>query len=333
MTKIIDLEAHFLTEEFVAFLNTTDDLPGPLRRRDASGSRRLYPDERKLNQLLDLGDKRIAEMDQTGIAMQVISLYQPPHIQTLQPAAAVQWAKQTNDALAKAVKNHPDRFAGLAAIPVQSPQDAVEELERSVTQLGLRGVCLTSNARDEYFDDRKYWCIFEKAEQLDVPVYLHPTLMSERIAAPYSEYGAGLNGPALGHVAEVSLHVMRLILSGLFDRFPGLKFMLGHMGEGLPYSFPRLDFAWNRKDAKRPPIARRPSDYIKRHFTVTTSGMFFTPALLCAYLSMGADRIGFAVDYPPEKTEEAVKFMQEAPICDADKEKIWHANAEALLKL
>ena len=167
----------------------------------------------------------------------------------------------------------------------------------------------------------------------DVPVYLHPTSLSAALSGPYAECSGELNGPALGYSAEVSLHVMRLIYSGLFDRYPGLKMILGHMGEGLPYFLPRLDFVWLRPRVDRPNIQKKPSDYLKTNFTITTSGMFFQPALICAYLALGADRVVFGVDYPPEKNELAVQFIRNAPICDNDMEKICYSNAEALFKL
>jgi 2,3-dihydroxybenzoate decarboxylase len=230
------------------------------------------------------------------------------------------------------VKKYPDRFIGLAAIPAQSPKEAVEELKRAIEQLGLKGVCLVSNAQEEYFDGEKYRVIFEMAQKLDVPVYLHPTLPSASMIGAYAGYET-LSGPPHGYATEVSLHVMRLIYSGLFDRYPELKMIIGHMGEGLPYWLPRLDFAWLREMPNRPKIEKRPSEYLKRNFTLTTSGMFFQPALICAYLALGANNIAFGVDYPPEINELAVKFINEAPICNSDKEKICHTNAEELFKL
>ncbi len=311
--KLIDLEAHFMTKDFVEYARKIEP-----RQFDAK--------------LMDLGEGRLKDMDEAGITMQAISLFQPPHIQRLETSEAKKWAKSTNDALSAAVKKHPDRFIGLAAIPAQSPDDAVEELQRAVTKLGLKGVCIVSNAKEEYFDDKKYWRIFETAEKLDVPVYLHPVYPSKAIASAYAGFPI-LQGPPHGFYAEVSLHVMRLIYSGLFDKYPRLKMMLGHMGEGLPFWFPRIDFAWMRATMPKPNIEKRPTEYLKRNFTINTSGMFFQPALLCAYLAMGADNIAFGVDYPPEKNNLAVEFIKAAPICDSDKEKICHSNAEALFKL
>ncbi|MFC2045139.1 amidohydrolase family protein [Chloroflexota bacterium] len=314
--KLIDLEAHFLTSDFA---NYTRNFIA--RHMGMMGE-----------QLIDLGEGRLKDMDEAGIDVQVISLFQPPHIQRLDLSEAIKWARSTNEELSLAVKKYPDRFIGLAAIPAQSPKEAVEELKRAVQELGLQGLCLTSNAKEEYFDNEKYWPIFETAEALDVPVYLHPTAPSAAMVGAYAGYEI-LGGPPHGYANEVSLHVMRLIYSGLFDRYPELKMILGHMGEGLPFWLPRLDFAWLRAMPNRPDIEKKPSEYLKRNFTITTSGMFFQPALICAYLSLGADNIAFGVDYPPESNELAVRFIEEAPICDNDKEKICHSNAEKLFKL
>ena len=321
--KIIDLEAHFLTKTFVEYTLGVGDQSG-LQRQSAMSIIHT--------KLVDLGEGRLKDMDDAGINMQVISLFQPPHIQRLETPDAIKWARSTNEELAAAVKEHPDRFIGLAAVPAQSPDDAVVELERAIKELDLQGLCLVSNAREEYFDNKKYWGIFKTAEKLDVPIYLHPVGPSTAISGAYTGY-EGLSGPTHGYYAEVSVHVMRLIYSGLFDECPGLKMILGHMGEGLPYWFPRLDFAWMRDVMPRPDIKMKPSEYLKRNFTITTSGMFFQPALICSYLALGADNIAFAVDYPPENNNLAVEFINAAPICDSDKEKICHANAEALFKL
>lgn len=311
--KLIDLESHFLTREFADYASALI----PLKERPST------------DKLFDLGEGRLKDMDEVGIDRQVLSLFQPPHIQNLEPAAAQKWARSTNEELAEAVSRHPDRFIGLAAIPVQSPDEAAKELERAVVELGLKGACVMSNARGEYYDDQKYWGIFDTTQKLDVPIYLHPSFPSATIAAAYSGYEVVLGGPPHGFYAEVSLHVMRLICSGLFDRYPGLKIILGHMGEGLPFWLPRLDFA----KLGGSEISKKPSEYLKSNFTVTTSGMFFTPALICAYLALGADCMAFGVDYPLEDKDLAVRFMEAAPICDSDKEKIGHANAEALFKI
>ena len=316
--KVIDLEAHFTSDEYAQYLHSRGERPeGPTARLQ--------------NTLQGLEEGRLKVMDADGIDMQVLS-GGIPNLQQFEASEGTAWSRKVNDELSAAVKKYPDRFIGLAAVAPQSPGEAADELERAVTELGLKGVWINSHARNEYLDDRKYWVIFERAEKLDVPIYLHPATPSKDMLKPYDDYG--LKGPVLGFAAEVALHTMRLILSGLFDTYPKLKIILGHMGEGLPFWLSRIDFAWLRPNLREKlAIERQPSEYIKTNFTITTSGMFFQPALICAYLALGADKIAFAVDYPPEKNEKALQFMKEAPICDSDKQKIYHLNAERLFKL
>ncbi|MFC2045731.1 amidohydrolase family protein, partial [Chloroflexota bacterium] len=254
-------------------------------------------------------------------------------VQMFEAAEAKEWSQRTNDVLAEAVNKYPDRFIGLATIPAQCPEDSVQEIERAITKLGLKGVNITSHAKNEYLDDKKYRVIFEAAAKLDVPVYLHPAHPSSLISDAFDCYDGILMSATYGFAVEVSIHVLRLIMSGLFDEYPNLKMVIGHMGEGLPYWFSRIDFAWTKEGIKKPPIKKSPSEYIKNNFTITTSGMFYIPALMCAYASMGPDKITLGVDYPIEGVGEALEFMREAPICDEDKEKIYHSNAEALFKL
>ena len=336
--RIIDFEAHFYTQTYIEYLRSRKEVPREDRDENII---RLWYDEKLWaprsfqleDRLLDLGESRIREMDEAGIDMQVISLTNP-NVQLFEPEDGVFWAKKVNDEVSVVLNQYPDRFIGLATVAPQSPQEAADEIERAVTELGYKGIVIQSHARNEYLDDKKYWCIFQRAERLDVPIYIHPIVPSTWILKPFADYGYPLSGPILGFAVEVSLHVMRLIYSGLFDRHPNLKIILGHLGEGLPYWLPRLDFYWEKKwMGEKPQIEARPSDYLKRNFTVTTSGIFFQPAFMCSYLALGANNIGFAVDYPYEDTEEALEFMRAAPISDIDKEKIYHLNAEKLFKL
>ena len=269
-------------------------------------------------------------MDKAGISMQLLSLT-APGVENFNTADGIMWAKRTNDELAGAVKKHPDRLAGLAALPFQEPEAAAEELERAVKALGLKGAMVNSNVQGEYLDDPKFWVIFEKAEKLDVPIYLHPREPSPDMLKPYLAY-PGLWTALLGYGAEVSLHAMRLICSGVFDKYPRLKFIIGHMGEALPFWLWRLDRQWlHTPMAKK--LSKKPSEYIKDNFRITTSGMFSIPPFLCAYLTLGADNLLFAVDFPYESSDIAVKFIKNTPISEGDKEKICHINAEKLLGL
>jgi len=337
--KIIDLENHFFTSDYIRYLRSRKVPPRETEEKD--GLTMWYNDVlcsprsfEMENKLLDLGEARLKEMDEKGITIQALSL-SPPGVQCFEPADGTAWARKVNDELAKVIKRHPDRFVGLACIAPQSPEEAADELERAVSELGMKGVNIESHARNEYLDQKKYWSIFERAEKLDVPIYLHPEIPSTSILKGYAEdYGFELAGPPHGYGADLALHSMRLIYSGLFDKYPRLKVIVGHMGEGLPYWLTRMDAYWIKPwKGKKPRIEKRPSDYVKANFTITISGMFFVPAFLCAYLGLGADRIAFAVDYPYERTEEAVRFIKEAPISERDKERICYGNAAKLLKI
>ena len=337
--KFIDLENHFFTKDYIHYLRNRKVPPRETGEKD--GLTMWYNDVlcsprgfEMENKLLDLGEARLKEMDEKGITIQALSL-SPPGVQCFEPAEGTAWARKVNDELAKVVKRHPDRFVGLACIAPQSPDEAADELERAVSDLGMKGVNIESHARNEYLDGKKYRPIFKRAEKLDVPIYLHPEIPSTSILKGYADdYGFELAGPPHGYGADLALHSMRLIYSGLFDEHPKLKMILGHMGEGLPFWLTRMDAYWIKPwKGKKPRIEKRPSEYVKTNFTITISGMFFVPAFLCSYLALGADRIAFAVDYPYERTEEAVRFIKEAPISDLDKEKICYSNAARLLRI
>ncbi|HYK62206.1 MAG TPA: amidohydrolase family protein [Bryobacteraceae bacterium] len=279
--------------------------------------------------LQDLGDLRLRDMDETGIAMQVLSLT-APGVQVFDPPTAVALARSANDQLADAIRNHPDRFAGLAAIAPQDPAAAAMELERAVRTLGLKGAIVNSHTRGEYLDDPKFWQIFEAAESLDVPIYLHPTSPSPAMIAPFLE--RGLDGAIFGFAVETGLHVLRIIVSGALDRFPNLRIIVGHLGEGLPYWLFRIDFmharmvAANRYGSVRK-LEKKPSDYLRENFYVTTSGMAWAPPILYAQSVLGVDRVMYAMDYPYQFVPEEVKVTDDLPIPDEDKCKLYQSNA------
>lgn len=289
------------------------------------------------DQLLDVGSGRIKDMDQYGIDLQILSIT-APGVQVFDKNKAIAMAEQSNDKLAEFIRAYPNRYAGLAAIAPQSPKNAAKELERAVTKLGMKGAIINSHTQGEYLDQQKYWDIFEAAQALDVPIYLHPRTPSPKMIEPFMSYG--LEGAGWGFAIETSTHAMRLILSGLFDRFPRLKMILGHMGEGIPFWLPRIDshFAnknWNKMmiadQAK--PIQKKPSEYFKSNFFVATSGVNWKPALTFALSVLGAERILFAIDYPYESTAKAVAEINDIPISMLDKQKIYQLNAEKLFKL
>jgi 2,3-dihydroxybenzoate decarboxylase len=337
--KIIDTEAHFYTKEYQDYLFARKEMP---REEMYKGYVRLWyadnvwePHGMEIEaKLLDLAEGRLKNMDKAGIDMQVLSL-STPGCEQFSPADGTAFSKKTNDALAKAVKKYPNRFIGLAALAPHSPEEAARELERAVKELGLKGAKLNSHVGDTYLDDKKYWGIFEVAERLDVPVYLHPNIPSPSMIKPYSDYGFALAGNTLGFGAEVAVHTMRLIYSGLFDKYSRLKIILGHLGEGLIFWTYRLDISFKKMwmEDVRPKMKKAPSEYIKNNFMITTSGMSALPAFLSTYLELGADRIMFSTDHPYENSEEAKSFIEQVPISDIDKAKIQHLNAEKIFKL
>ena len=285
--------------------------------------------------LFDMGEKRLAEMDEAGVDIQVLSLC-VPGCEQFEAADGTAMARSTNNELAEVVKKYPTRYVGLAALAPQDPVGAANELERAVKELGMKGAKLNSHVQGEYLDDPKFWPVFEMAEKLDVPLYLHPTIPSPHILKGFEKYGFPLAGPPFGFGADTSLHVMRLLYSGLFDRFPRLKIVLGHMGEGLPFWLYRIDFYWLKPWVDltlKPKITQKPSYYVNRNFLFTCSGMQYLPAFICAYMAVGGDMIAFGADHPFETSKDTLDGLGILPICEADKEKFFHGNAEKLLKL
>jgi 2,3-dihydroxybenzoate decarboxylase len=283
-------------------------------------------------------EERLKDMDEGGIDMQVLS-YIFLMDESLSASEATSLAKNANEMMAKAVEKYPERFDGFAAIALQDPEAAANELERAVKELGLKGTMIFLPIKDG-LDNQKYWVIFERAEKLDVPVYMHPGHPSPDMIKPYLTYPI-LRDAVWGFSAEGGLQAMRLIFSGLLDKYPNLKIVLGHMGEGIPYWLWRIDNRWSKdKDIDRYipatgaiELKRKPSQYFKENFYITTSGMFWPPVLQFTNSVLGSDRILFAVDYGAESNKEAVAFIEATPISDSDKEKICHLNAEKLFRL
>jgi 2,3-dihydroxybenzoate decarboxylase len=282
--------------------------------------------------LLDIGTGRIAHMDAHGIDMQVLSLT-APGVQVFEADLAARLARQANDSLAEAIARHPRRLAGLAAIAPQEPRDAAAELRRIAGAPGIKGWIVNSHTHGEYLDEEKFLPIFEAAQDLALPLYLHPREPSPGMVQPFLKYGLYFAG--WGFAAEAGLHVMRLIMSGLFDRFPKLQIVLGHMGEGIPFWLQRIDnrYALQVKLGDVRELPRLPSEYFRDHFTITTSGVCFEPALRLAIDVMGAERVMFAVDYPYESAEEAVAFLDGARISERERRLIYGENARRVFRL
>jgi len=288
-----------------------------------------------VERLQDLGERRLRDMDETGIAKQLL-LLTSPGVQVFDVDTGTALARSTNDQLAEAIRRHPDRYAGLAAIAPQDPQQAARELERGVRELGLKGAVINSHIRGEYLDNPKFWEIFEAAEALDVPIYLHPSTPSPAMIRPFIE--SGLDGAVFGFAVETGLHMLRIVVSGVFDRFPKLRMVAGHLGEGLPYWFFRIDFMHGAsvRAGRYPslkPLKRKASEYLRENFYYTTSGMAWQPPILYAQSVLGVDRVLYAMDYPYQFVPEEVIVTDELPISDADKKKLYQLNAERVFGL
>jgi 5-carboxyvanillate decarboxylase len=280
--------------------------------------------------LLDLGEERLSIMDASGVSMAVLAMTSTG-VQQFAADAAVRIAETGNDRLAETIRRHPDRYAGLATIPVQDPKRAVREMERAIATLKLNGVMINSHTHGEYLDEEKYRPILEAAAGLDTTIYIHPRAPSPAMAAPYRKYQ--LEHAIWGYAVEVGLHAVKLLMSGVFDRYPTLRVVIGHMGENIPYSLYRLDWMHARFNFGRPKLQLTPGEYFRRNFWITTSGVNWLPALELCIKVLGADRIMWAVDYPYQETVEATKWLDDAPLADDDKAKIFHRNAEKVFKI
>lgn len=316
--KKIALEEHFWTEGFPHTGKAGQHLftPDFLRSIDAG--------------MPDFSELRLAAMDKAGIEISVLSLISPGVQIETDHAKAVTEASRVNDVLAAEVARHPKRYAGFAHLPMQEPEAAAKELERCVRELGFRGALINGHTNGVYLDDARYLAFWERVQALDVPVYLHPVHMPVR--PPVFDGYPGLAASLWGWTAETGGHALRLVLSGLFDRYPKLNIVLGHMGEALPYSLWRID---SRFKVYRPKVSLEmlPSDYIRRNFFATTAGSCQNEALICAMQALGADRVLFSVDYPMEDSVEAAHFIEQAPISEDDREMVCWKNAVRLLRL
>lgn len=328
--RTIALEEHCLTPELREVLGAQIHPYYPVHRWPPALEARL----------MDLGEGRLAEMDAQGIDMQVLSMVQPG-LEHTDAARAVPVARAFNDRVAEAVAAHPDRFAAFAALATADPSAAADELARAAGKLGFKGALVNGRTRERFLDDQFFWPIFESAEALGVPIYLHPMPPPKAVYDAYyagfgDDVGFMLAAPAWGWHIETGLHALRLILAGVFDRFPSLQLIIGHMGEVIPFMLTRIDEVLRGRTALDP--ARTSTElsireYVERNFHITTSGILATPPLRCAIDTLGAGKVMFAVDHPFSDGAEARRFLDQAAISDVERELIAHANAERLLKL
>ena len=286
------------------------------------------------DQLSDVGPLRLADMDANGIDLQVIS-HVAPAAQGHAGAEGLARAREANDQLAAAVRAHPGRFAGFATLPTADPHAAADELERATAELGFVGALVNSTlgSNGAFLDDARFEPLLDRFERLDVPLYLHPAPPSAALrealyhGLPPAVAGRLATG-AWGWHAEAGLHVLRMVATGVFDRHPGLRLIIGHCGEMLPFMLARID-AMLPQDK----LALAPSEYFLRNIWVTTSGLFSLPPVLCTVQVLGVDRVMFSVDDPFGDNAAGRVMLDALPLAPADKAKIAGGNAERVLGL
>lgn len=314
----IALEEHFGTPGFQSYSKSFTQHIAPEVLRDLAA------------RLTDFDEQRIVEMDRAGIDYTILSQTGPSVQGEADAALAISRAKASNDFLAQQIARHPLRFGGFATLPMHTAKAASDELTRAVRELGFKGALVNGHTLGTYYDDRAYDPFWATMQELDVPLYLHPTdaFVTPRVLDGHPE----LTGATWGWGIETGSHALRLLFSGVFDRFPNLKIILGHMGEGLPFLRWRFDsrFAVYSHGLS---LERAPSDYIGTNILITTSGVCSAPALIGAIGEMGAQAVMFSVDYPYESTEIAADFIERAPLDDATRALVCHGNAERLFRL
>ncbi|MFM9972908.1 MAG: amidohydrolase family protein [Burkholderiales bacterium] len=289
---------------------------------------------RVLDRLYDYSALRVREMDEAGIDIQVLS-HGSPSTQRGDAQTMVSVARGANDRLAQIVKAHPTRFAAFAQIPTPDPEAAADELERCVDKLGFVGAMVHGPTNGLFLDDKRFWPIFERAEKLDVPIYIHPSAPKKKVVdAYYKDYLGEFPGFATagwGFGVECATQAIRLVLSGVLDQYPGTRIIVGHMGEGIPFMLWRIDHGLLPRGARAASFSFLES--FTRHFWITTSANFYTPALLCSVQTMGVDRILFSVDYPFITNRAGADWIPTIPLGAGDMQKILSGNARKLLKL
>ncbi len=324
--RIITLEEHIT---FPEILNEVKKLVPEASQGFSAAVARLA------TKLEDIIGERRTSMDVSGISMQVLSVA-GPGADLLDGEDGIRIARLYNDTIAARIANYPDRFTAFAHLPMRSPQAAADELERTVKTYNFRGALISGLTNNEFLDDAKYAPILERAQALDMPIYLHPGIPPETVAEAYYKNLPGQAGQILsiagwGWHSETALHVLRLIVSGTFDKYPQLKLIIGHMGEMLPMMMARCDNMF--KPGETGANQRTISQTLKAQVYITTSGIFTPPPLMAAIATFGIDRILFSVDYPFSANETGKKFLDTLPLSNEDFQKLTHGNADRLLKI
>ena len=315
----IGLEEHFLIPEFIDYFATTYPNISPQIAKIG------------LDALLDLGEKRLANLDENGMDFQVLSIAGPGVQVEKDAAIALRRSKLANDFLAKEIQKRPTRYGGFAHLPMQNPVEAATELERCIHDLGFQGAMINGQTNGDYLDMDKYSVFWERVEALQAPIYLHPGNPVDH-PATYENHPE-LWGPVCSWAFETAIHALRLVFSGVFERYPGATLILGHMGETLPLNLWRFDSRWPVSHRGSMTLAQPPSFYIKRNIAITTSGVCSDISLRCALDAMDSSKVMFSADYPFEKLGVATKFIQEARVTEAERTQVASENAKRILRI
>jgi 2,3-dihydroxybenzoate decarboxylase len=289
-----------------------------------------------LERLLDLGAQRIAHMDETGIDKAVLALTAPGAQALLDVSEARGVAQRANDYLAENVAAHKDRYIGMTTVAPQDPEWSAHEIVRGARELNFKGVQINSHTQGQYLDHPKFDPIFRALADTGQPLYIHPSSPPDSMIGPMLE--AGLDGAVFGFGVEVGLHLLRLITSGIFDRYPDLQIMVGHMGEALPFWIYRIDYMHQATVRSRrypflKPLRKTILEYLRSNVLITTSGMAWAPAILFTQQVVGEDRVMYAMDYPYQFHAEEVRTHDNLDIPPATKKKLMQTNAERWFRL
>jgi len=325
--RIITLEEH------LTFPELTSQIPKDLLAKHSFDRSPMM--EKIAPKLADITGERLLSMDENGISMQILSVA-GPGAELLDPKEGPVFAKRYNDAIAQKISNHPDRFTAFAHLPMRAPEAAADELERTIKTHRFKGALINGLTQDKFLDDSIFDPILKRAEALSVPVYLHPGLPPKAVVDAYftnlpKHSGILLSIAGWGWHSETAIHVLRLIVSGTFDRFPKLKLIIGHMGEMLPMMMVRCNKQF--KPGQVGINQRSVIETLRQQVSITTSGIFTNPPLITAIDTFGIDNIMFSVDYPFSTNQEGKEFLSKIPLPAHEVEKIAHINAEKLLAL
>ena len=328
--RIVALEEHYTVPGIVAGIPRD-----AITRRGFPGPDFVWAQSIKRNELAELGQVRLADMDNSGISVQVLSVA-GPGADLVPGQAGIDLARAYNDALAEACTRHPTRFRGFAHLPMLTPEASARELERTVKDLGFHGALINGTTEGRFLDDPIYEPILASAEQLDLPLYLHPGIPTQPVRAAYYDnlpgnFSFNMALSTWGWHYDTAIHVLRLVLSGALDRHPRLQIVIGHMGEALPFMLDRIDETTAAEAKAR--LKRSVRQTILDQVWITTSGFFTMVPFVSALMTFGVDRIMFSVDYPFASNARARAFLDSLPVSPADRAKIAHGNADRLLRL